>query len=449
MWSRGHSRAAALRWRGEVVTYGELAIRVGMLAARLRDREGVISAQCRNDLASVVLLLAALEVGKPIALLPEGTPQEIASWRRLLGRAVEIDAHGEVVWEALDEPVLHHPEAALIAFTSGSTGHPRAVQISRRHMERNAANCIEMIGMGEVDCQTLFAPISHLFALFGHLLPGLRAGIETQLMNGVAEARMAIMRREVRGILSGVPAHWEALLRHAPKDMDQLTLVSRIVSSGAPLGRDLRRRLAEAFSSAVILNGYGLSESPRILALSSRHPSFFSDATGFPTSGTELDLTEEGELRVRGELVMLGYIGPAEWTSDRIRGGWLHTGDAAQRDQDGLFTVIGRRDEVRKIGAERVSLVEVDQELMRLTGVEDAAAAVVADELYGERLIAFLCGSGLASASRNMLRDAMARRISWQKVPTRMFLVAALPRNRAGKIQRGSLLTLLDGAREL
>lgn len=451
MWADGEPNTIAVTQGDLSLTYGELRGRVETMAGILGHDDGVVAIKAGNTLGPIVVALAALEIGRPVAFLPPAaTPGELTGFRALLGRATEVDEDGTVIWAATGQPSLHHPDAALVAFTSGSTGEPRAVQISGAHLNQNCANCIDMVGMRNSREQILYAPISHLFALFGHVFPGLKAGLTTHLLDGVAEARALIERGGANGILSGVPAHWEALLRYARPNPALYRGVTQIVSSGSPLSKYLRQRLAERFANATILNGYGLSESPRILALSSRHPRFFSDATGLPTPGAELSLSADGELLVRGKLVMLGYLGAPDATAARFRDGWMRTGDAARRDDDGVFTVLGRLDDIRKIGAERISLVEVDEALLQLSDVEDGAATVETDDLYGERLVAFLKGDdALASRSRAELREALAQRLAWPKVPTCFFLTNALPRNRAGKIVRARLRELRESAREI
>jgi long-subunit acyl-CoA synthetase (AMP-forming) len=127
--------------------------------------------------------------------------------------------------------------------------------------------------------------------------------------------------------------------------------------------------MSDRFCAATILNGYGLTEAPRILALSSNHTRFFADATGLPTPGAELSISTNGELCVRGPLVMLGYLGAPSPTDQQMSDGWLHTGDVATADPDGIFTVFGRLDDVRNVGGERISLTEIDHQLLSLAGV--------------------------------------------------------------------------------
>jgi acyl-CoA synthetase (AMP-forming)/AMP-acid ligase II len=451
MWADGEPNAIAVTSAGEAWTYRALAERVARVMRRVEQSDGIIAFRASNTLGTVVNILAGIDLHRPVAVLPPtATDTELVEIRQMMGRAIEIDGDGTVLWSAAEAPIIHHPDTALIAFTSGSTSRPRAVQLSRTHTEKNTANCIDMVRMHEEREQIVFAPLSHLFALFSHLLPGLRAGLTTHLYSGVAAAAVAINCGAARGTLSGVPSHWEALLRHCSPQPSLYALVSQLVSSGSALGEGLRRRLAERFANAKILNGYGLSESPRILALSSCHPLFFSDATGLPTPGAELTIRQDGELCVRGALLMLGYLGDMAGTNERIRDGWLRTGDVAVVDASGVYTVLGRLDDVRNVGGERISLVEIDHALLRLPDVRDAAAAVESDDVYGERLVAYLVGTPeLPSRSRGELRDALAQQIAWHKVPTRFYVAETLPRNRVDKLQRGLLSQLRNRVHEL
>jgi long-chain acyl-CoA synthetase len=433
------------------LTYSELDVRVDAVARRLQRHSGIVALRARNEIGSALVIAAALRAERPVALLsPAWTSVELAAHRALLGRAVEVDGDGEVLWDAGDQPVLHHPEAAVILFTSGSTGQPRAAQISHAHLEQHLRNVIDTAELRGAREQVVFVPLSHAFGALAQLLPGLRIGLTTHLYAGVAEVRTVIEQGAARGVWSGVPAHWEALLRYCRPIPEHFARVTHVVSAGAPLSADLRRRLAERFAAATLYNAYGQSEAgPRLLCISSRHPGFFSDAAGLPVPSIELKLGPDDELCVRGAVVMLGYLGAPEATAEKQRDGWLHTGDVARMDAAGVVTVLGRLDDVCKVGGERISLVEVDHELQRLDGVEDGAATVEEDDAYGTRLVAFLVGGAdLAQRSGHDLREDLARRLAWHKVPRRFYVVQALPRSHSGKLQRGRLLALRQSAQE-
>lgn len=436
-------RAPALRRRGVSLTYGELETEVGRLARWLGRHRGVIAVRARNDIPSVIVILAALRRGLPVALLsPSWTEPELSASRASLGRAVEIATDGTVLWKAAPSaPVVHHPEAAVALFTSGSTGRPRAVQLSRAHLQHVVTNVVTSLGLDHAREQAVFVPLTHALGLVCQLLPGLWAGMATHLLDGVTDARTEIEHGRARGVWAAVPAQWDALLRFCRDRPDQVAGITHVVSAGAPLGEGLRRRLRDRFASATLYNGYGLTEAPRVVGMSSGDPRFLSAATGVPMPGTEIRLGPDGELYVRGPGVMLGYLGMAS-DDQRLRDGYLHTGDAAHLDASGLITVTGRLDDLHKVGGDLISLCEVDDELRSLTDVRDAAAAVLEDDARGATLVGFLVGgTALRHRCSEELREELAQRLAWCKVPRRFFVVDALPRTGSGKLQRTALLS--------
>lgn len=441
--------ATALRYRDTRLTVSEFDRRCDALALRLSGYDGVIAVRASGTPESVALLVGGLRASKPVALIPAmATAPEVATYRRLLGCVVEVDAQGDTIWCSGDIPARHHPDASLILFTSGSTGVPRAVQVSCNHLERHMKNVYQTIDLASARAMAVFVPLSYAFGVMGQVLPALCFGIEVHLMANVAEARSIIERGEAVGVWSAVPAQWEALLRACRPLPENFTGISHAVSAGAPLFPDLRRRLAERMPHATLYNSYGQTEAgPRLLSLNSRDPRFFTAATGFPVHGAELSLGPSGELSVRGPLVMLGYVGdePPRKPED-----WHVTGDLASVDGDGLYTLLGRQDDIRKVGGTRISLIEVDAALRTLPGIADAAADTEEDDLYGALLVAYVVlRKGETPPRTGDLRDVMGRTLAWHKVPQRFFALPALPRSGNGKLLRRDLPARRATAREL
>ena len=433
------------------------------LPERLRDiRAGAGASVCILHAHKrpwfVIGLLALYELGWPVAVFaPAWTPAEVARRRQLLGRWIELgagDAGGgdalEVMDAGTDAPAVHHPDTALVLFTSGSTGMPRGVQLSRANIEANIAAVIHALDFAGAPGQVLFLPLSYSFGLLGQLLPALRAGVRTDVLDNLVVLKALADRGALAGMLSGVPAHLETLLRLlAGKPCPGVT---HVISAGAPLHLGLRRRLLAAFPGARVYNNYGQTElAPRALCLRSDHAGFLSEAAGYPVGNLAVRLTAAGELCVRGDQVMLGYLGDAEATRARIPdigdddggdgGGWLHTGDLATMDDSGLVSILGRNDELFQIGGERLGPAEIEAALAELPGVAGAAVASQANALHGAILVALLevvDASSLPPAAE--LRRRLRAALSPHKIPSRFYIVAALPRTASGKLQRERLL---------
>ncbi|NTX52968.1 class I adenylate-forming enzyme family protein [Myxococcus sp. CA039A] len=438
----------------ETCSFAALRREVETLKAGLVDRpRGLAILRAHRSLGFITRFLAFYEAGVPLAVFaPEWTDSEVEARRSGLGDCFELDESLSVSWRSGRSEPPHHPETAVVLFTSGSTGAPRAVQLSRRNIEANVAAVLASLDFASVSQQTLFLPLSYSFGLLGQLLPALAAGVPTSLLGNLVELKRLLDEGRLHGMISGVPSHHETLLRLLG-DAPALTKdVTHVVSAGAALNLELRQRLMRAFPSSRVYTCYGQTElAPRVLCLRSDHPAFLSTATGFPVGSLTVKLTPEGELCVRGEQVMLGYLGAPEATREKVREeGWLHTGDVAERSPEGLVTLLGRNDDLLKVGGERLSPLEIEAALRALPGVTDAAVSGRDDALYGMTLTAFLqFEPGAPNPLKRELRQALRERLSPHKVPTEFYRVEELPRTSNGKLQRGRLAACLHPEQRL
>ncbi len=371
-------------------------------------------------------------VAKVLAHLETQTPAAILSPDLSLA---EREAREKILQQNL------HPETALVLFTSGSTGAPKAVQLSWKNIAANTEAVLESLAFAQATQQNLFLSLSYSYGLLGQLLPAIQAGVPTHLL-AFPEARSALLAGKGAGMWSGVPAHWETLLRvTSPEQCDSVT---HVISAGAALPLELRARLRGHFRQATIFNNYGLTEcSPRVLSLASTHPRFLQEGTvGYPVKHLQVKTGPEGELLVRGPQVMLGYVGEAG--EAKIQDGWLHSGDVVEHEADGMVKIVGRLDELFNIGGERTSPLEIEAALLQLEGVKEAAVLVEPHDLYGAKITAFLVG---AEALKR--KDAVTQLRQWlsgHKVPLEYFRLPQLPRTPNGKLQRKELAKARVGA---
>jgi long-chain acyl-CoA synthetase len=377
----------------------------------------------------VASLLAHLKKDLPVALVaPELSEGELAQRRQILK----------------NKP---HPDCRLIVFTSGSTGNPKAVQLSSANLEANIQAVSESLSFANAPQQNLFLSLSYSYGLFGQLFPALRLGVPTKFLTKFADARTEFSEGRGAGMWSGVPSHWEALLRVTTPE--QCVGVTHVISAGAALPLSLRERLRAHFTNATIYNNYGLTEaSPRVLSFSSKHPRFFEgDTVGYPVKGIEIREGDAGELLVRGPQVMLGYLGDPIETAKKIQDGWMKSGDVVGIDPEGLVHIMGRLDDLFNIGGERVSPLEIDAALSRLPGVKEGAVLVEKHPIYGSQLVAFLVGENLPA--KKAILEELRKNLSGHKIPLEYLSVAALPRTPNGKLRRPDLAAMKPEAKKL
>jgi long-chain acyl-CoA synthetase len=444
MWplERSHP-GVALAARSVACSYGELDADVSRRADRLRAiGSGIVVLTASMSIEFVATFLALLTRRRPVAIFsPTWTPDERSARLALLGRSVELDAVSLAASERPGEPAPLHPLTRLILFTTGSTGTPKAVQLSEENIRSNTAAVVEAVSFRTAARQVLFLPLSYSYGLLGQLLPALAVGTRTDLVEGLVGLSQEFPPTSVDGMLSGVPSHFEAIVRMLPPDEANYR-VTHVVTAGAYSPPELRLRLRDAFPRATIFNNYGQTEaSPRILCLTSSHPQFFTPATGYPVGDLRVRRSSSGELLVSGSQVMLGYLGDDDGTRDKVRDGWLATGDVATIAADGLVTVTGRTDELINVGGERTSALEIESVLRRVPGVLNAGVLVVPDALYGAACIAYIESDGADVTEDGVL--AQLRRIaSPHNVPRALQIIPALPLNQNGKVDKARLAAL-------
>ena len=415
----------------ENVTFADLSKRVRSEAAGL-SREpvgqiGVLTAASTIDF--VVKFLAYLEAKRPLAVLAAG------------GAGAESEARLAL----LKAPC--HPNTAVILFTSGSTGTPKAVELSRANIDANTRGVISSLDFASAKEQTLYLPLSYSYGLLGQLLPALECKIPTRLLEKLTDAKGLFDDGVASGMWSGVPAHWETILRSTDADNACNPKITHVISAGAPMHVSLRERLRERFPNAVLYNNYGQTEaSPRLLCFSSRDPEFFLGGVGRPVGDAQVKLSKDGELEVRGSQIMLGYLGDQTATTAKLSQGWLRTGDLAEISASGLVSILGRRDELFNVGGERTSPSEIEIALKSLPGITDAAVFVEDDPLYGSKISAFLVGPLL---TKNQLMSTLAGKLSLHKTPKDFYTLEKLPRSPSGKLLRAELGNLKTPERRL
>jgi acyl-CoA synthetase (AMP-forming)/AMP-acid ligase II len=159
--------------------------------------------------------------------------------------------------------------------------------------------------------------------------------------------------------------------------------------------------------------------------------------------GTLAEPGEVGEVCMRGHNVMLGYDGNPEETTRCFSGGWFHSGDMGVWAEKShhvprLLTLVGRSKNIIKVGGEAVSLEELDRLILEIPGVLDAASVAIGDSTYGERPACIVHVSESA-ITPSVIRDALSKRLSQQKLPLRIEFVANVPRTANGKIIRSAI----------
>lgn len=326
-----------------------------------------------------------------------------------------------------------------IVYTSGTTGRPKAAQLTFGNWWSGACGSALHIGHRRDDRWLAALPLFHVGGL-AILFRSVIGGVPVTLFDGFDpdEARRAIARDRVT-LVSVVAATLSRLLDSAGGDDDLRSLRVALLGGGPSPAPLVERALANGIPVAPT---YGLTEaSSQVATLLPEEAGRFPGSSGPPLPQVEVRIERhgdvvangvEGEIAVRGASVMPGYRGAKALPAD----GWFRTGDIGRLDECGRLYVLDRRDDLIVSGGENVYPAEVEAALMRHPSVREVAVVGMPDPRWGAVPVAFaVYRLGDPPSDDDVLRRA-GEVVARYKLPRRIIAVDALPRNASGKVLR-------------
>jgi long-chain acyl-CoA synthetase len=347
-------------------------------------------------------------------------------------------------------PDTPEEETATLLYTSGTTDKPKGVVLSHGNLVADAVASAEMAKFDRPLNFLGVLPLFHSFALTCTLLIPLLYG-GTVVTHKRFQPRRNLESIAGKGIevLLAVPSMYRLLTKAQQTEPVDISSVKIAIAGGEPLPQDLAQEF-EAVFGLPLLEGYGLTESSPVISLNTPDRNRPGTA-GRPLhtietrvvdldSGAELGPDEEGELQVRGPIVMQGYHKRPEETAETILpGGWLRTGDLAVRDADGFLAIRGRAKELIIVAGENVSPGEIEDVLFDHPDVFEVAVVPEQDPKRGEVPLAHVVlNEGAEAGPRDLLRHCRERLAPF-KVPRRIVLHDELPHGPTGKILKREL----------
>lgn len=361
------------------------------------------------------------------------------AWLAFLGQAtpallVEVEAMSRAV---------RHDDTADILFTSGTTGKSKGVLATHAQTVQVGRVWGSVAMLGDTDRYLILSPFFHTF--------GYKAGFIACLYHGVSivplsvfdtETVMGLVEDERISVMAGAPTIFQSILDSPERLGHDLSSMRVAVTGATTVPIALVERMQAELSFEIVLTAYGLTETSGYVS-STRpgdSPEIVASTCGRPVDGMEVKLSSEGELLVRGSLVMQGYLDdPAATAATIDRDGWLHTGDIATIDPNGNIAITDRLKDMYITGGFNVYPAEVEQVLARIPGVTGCAVIGVPDDRLGEVGRAFLSVRDGMTLSPDMVIAGCSSTLAKFKVPRYVTVVQALPRNASGKVDKLSL----------
>ncbi len=325
-----------------------------------------------------------------------------------------------------------------ILFTSGTTGRSKGVMAAHR---QSLAGSAAWAACGEVNAEDRYLCINPFFHNFGYKA-GILACLQTgatlipQLTFDPAATLRAVHDHRIT-VLPGPPTIYQTLLNHPDRGRRDLSSLRFAVTGAATVPVVLIERMQAELDIDIVLTAYGLTESGGFATMCrpDDDPVTVATTCGRPIADYQLRIGDRNEVLLRGSNIMLGYLDDPDATAAAIDAeGWLHTGDVGQVDDAGNLRITDRIKDMYICGGFNVYPAEIEQVLVRLDGVTDAAVIGVPDQRLGEVGKAFIVrriGSGLDEAQViSYAREHLAN----FKAPRSVVFVDDLPRNPSGKV---------------
>jgi len=348
-------------------------------------------------------------------------------------------------------------DPAVLMYTGGTTGVPKAAQLTHRNVQANAVQIhawLPRMTEGKDSILTSL-PLFHSYGMTTCMnLAVLTAASMILIPNPrVMPHILKSINKHHPTLYPGVPAMYVAINNYPDLDSFDVSSIRACISGAAPLPVEVQQKFQQ-LTGARLVEGYGLSEATpvthanpifgenRIGTIGLPFPNTDAKVVDAETGEKDLEVGEVGELVVQGPQVMKGYWRMPTETSNALREGWLHTGDLARMDEDGYFQIVDRKkDMILGAGGYNIYPREVEEVLYEHPAVQECAVVGVPISVEkGERVKAFVVLKEGAEVSEEEMLDFCRENLAPYKVPRYVEFRDELPKTMVGKILRRVLL---------
>jgi fatty-acyl-CoA synthase len=378
-------------------------------------------------------------LGQVIAVHPSGSPTGGLDYEAELSAGPALT----------EEPPVGLDDAAIILYTSGTTGRPKGAVLTHGSLTWNTINYLGHVDVLSSDRALCIAPLFHCVGLGQVTLPTLFKGGSVEVLPK-ADPGLVLERVSAARItsFSAVPTMLQMMCEHPSWPTADLSSLTLVQYGGSPV----QERVAQAWldRGVRLLQGYGMTEAAPGVYMSTHEgtlahptavgvPHFFTDVAQLRGAVPEPVGGEPAELLVRGPHMFAGYWNRDADTAASLVDGWFRTGDVLRVGDDGWAYVVDRVKDMYISGGENVYPAEVEAVAVQLDAVADCAIVGVPDPRWGEAGVAYVQLRGGATLTEDELRTHLAANLARYKLPKYVEFVAQLPRNATGKIRRVDL----------
>lgn len=396
-----------------------------------------------QDSGATVLVTIGMFLETAQAAIDGTSVTEIVTMDGVEGTTSLVSLLGEPIEQVEIDPMEH---VVVLPYSSGTTGLPKGVMLTHHNLVANIAQCEPVITYGDDEVAIAALPFFHIYGM-QVLMNGLLAnGVRVISMPrfDLQQALETIQEKKVTRFFA-VPPMVLALAKHPLVDEYDLSSLRQVFSGAAPLGAELAEEAANRIGTEIV-QGYGMSElSPVSHATPAGEYRPGTSGVTVPNTecrivdadGEDQDVGGRGELWIRGPQVMKGYLNNDEATRATIdKEGWLHTGDVAELDEAGHFSIVDRVKELIKYKGFQVPPAELEALLVSHPAIADAAVIGIPDDEAGELPKAFVVVAPGQELSEDDVKAFVADKVATYKHLRIVEFIDEIPKSASGKILR-------------
>ncbi|ANB60478.1 long-chain-fatty-acid--CoA ligase [Anoxybacteroides amylolyticum] len=386
--------------------------------------------------------LAQKKHNQPSVQIEEKSDQHL--FKRIMSSAPAKEVDVEI------DPV---EDVALLQYTGGTTGFPKAAMLTHRNLIANTLMCAHWMYRCQKGEEVILGvlPFFHVYGMTTIMNLSIMQAYKMILLPKFdVETVLKTIEKKKPTLFPGAPTMYIALLNHPTLANYDLSSIKVCISGSAPLPVEVQQKF-EQITGGKLIEGYGLTEASPVT-----HSNFLWDgervkgSIGVPwpdteakivslETGEEANVNEIGELVVRGPQVMKGYWNQPFETESVLRDGWLYTGDMGYMDERGYFFIVDRKKDMIIASGYNIYPREVEEVLYEHPKVQEAVVIGVPDEYRGETVKAFIVLKEGVHCTEEELDQFMRSRLAAYKVPRIYEFRKELPKTAVGKILRRAL----------
>ena len=343
-------------------------------------------------------------------------------------------------------------DTAVIIYTSGTTGKPKGAMLSHKNIFSNARSGQRTIKIKPKDRCIVFLPMFHSFTFSIAIILPMYVGMSIVIIKSIQPFsnifKQTLLKRVT--IFFGIPDVYNALAKaKLPWYFMWFNNIRAFISGAAALQPKTLDAMAKKFKRATLLEGYGLSEASPAVSMNTFKKQK-AGSVGRALYGYEIKIVDEelnevhrgtiGDIIVKGDNVMQGYLNRPSATDETIINGWLLTGDVGYMDDEGFLFIVDRKKDLIISKGINIYPREIEEVIDTFDGIASSAVIGVEDEKSGEIPVAYVeLEEGIESLDEAGLKKHMREQLANYKIPKQIHVIKALPKNATGKVLKRAL----------